>query len=72
MSILQLLDPLLQELSLSLRRQGLGGNSLNLSIRHRVDDNRREDLLEAADDMAFNDLSRYVCDKGLLRDLDAS
>jgi len=69
MSIRQLLDPLLQELSLSLRTQRLRGNSLDFDIRHRVHDDGREDILEAADDMAFNDLSGDVGDESLLRNL---
>jgi hypothetical protein len=70
MSIPQLLDSLLQKLSLSLRAQGFRSNSLDLNIRHSVHDHRREDILQATNDVAFDDLGSDVGDEGLLRHLD--
>jgi hypothetical protein len=70
MTVLQLINPLLEELSLPLRARRLSSNSLNLHIRHGIDDNRREDILEAADNMAFDDLSGDVGYEGLLGNLE--
>lgn len=73
MPISQLFNPVFQKLSLPLRTQGFSSNSLNFNIRHRIDDNRREDILQAADDVAFDDLGSDIGDESLLRDLyDAS
>jgi hypothetical protein len=70
MPILQLINPLLKELPLPLRARRLSSNSLNLHIRHGINDNRREDILEAANNVAFNDLSGDVGYEGLLGNLE--
>jgi hypothetical protein len=66
MPILQLLDTVLQELSLALGRQRLRGNGFNFRVRHGIYDDGREDLLEPAHDMSLDDLSCDVCDECLL------
>ena len=70
MTLLQPLDPVLQESSLVLSRARLGGNSLRLSVCKPVHCNGGEDVFEPADDVAFNDLGRDICDEGLMSDLD--
>jgi len=69
MTILQLLGAILQKLTLPLRRRWFGGDSLDLSIRHSIDHNRREDLFQASDNVTLNDLGGDICNEGLLRDL---
>jgi hypothetical protein len=67
MSLVQLLDPIIEEVSLILGSQGLGSNCLDFSIRHGVDDNRREDLFDSANYVALNDLSGNISNESLLR-----
>ena len=67
MSLIQLFDPILQEIPLPLSRRRLGGNGLRFHIGHLADGDRRKDLLQAANDVTLDDLSRDVGYKGLLR-----
>ena len=69
MALLQLPDPILQKISLSLSRRRLGGNKLGLGIREIIYEDGRENLFKAADYMPLNYLRRNVCDECLLEDL---
>jgi hypothetical protein len=66
MPIPQLLDTILQELSLALGGQRLRGNGFNFRIRHGIYDNGEEDLLEPAHDMSPDDWNCNICDECLL------
>jgi hypothetical protein len=69
MSSLQLRNSIDQEFSLAFGRHGLGGNSFGFSVNEAVDSDRRENLLEISDDVAFNNLSGDVRNPQLLLDL---
>lgn len=70
LSILQLCNAVLQELSLALRAGGLRGDCFDFVIRQAVDNDRGEYFLQTADHVALDDLGSYVGNEGLLRDLD--
>lgn len=70
--ILQLLDTILEELSLALGRQGLRSNGFHFRIQHSIYDDRWEDLLEPAHDMSLDNLSCDICDECPLWNLGGS
>lgn len=70
LSILQLLDTVSQEGSLSPRSGRLGDDALSFGIRHVDHDHGRKDGMKASDDMAFDDLGCDVCKKCLLLHLE--
>jgi hypothetical protein len=67
---LQLLDLFLQTLSYALGASWLRSKGFSLAGFKAVDDNWREDLLDAADDVTFDYLNRDICDEVLLADLE--
>ena len=69
MPSLQLRNSIDQEFSLAFGRHGLGGNGFSFSVIEAVDSDRRENLLEIADDVALNDLSGDVRNPQLLLNL---
>ena len=66
LSTLQLLDAIIQEASLTLWGCRLGSDGFDFCVGETVDHDWREDLLEATDDVAFDDLGGDVCDESLL------
>ncbi|KAK5635345.1 hypothetical protein RRF57_011057 [Xylaria bambusicola] len=60
LSILQLFDPILEEVSQVLHRKWFRCNGLDFDIRHSVDDEGRKDVLKTPDNMAFDNLSGDV------------
>lgn len=70
MAPLQVLNPTLQNCSLSLGRRRLGSNDRGLRIREIIYDDWRENFLETADYMTFNYLRRDICDECLLGHLE--
>jgi hypothetical protein len=69
LSRLQLRDLILQTLSLVDRSHRLRRNRLSLRIGQTTDHHGRENLLQAADDVAFDNLGGDVRDECLLRNL---
>lgn len=69
LSVLELLDAIPQELPLALCGTRFRRNGLYLRVGEAVDDDGRKDLLEAADEVALNDLRGDICNEGFLLDL---
>ena len=70
LSILELRNAIIQELSFALAVYRLRCNRPHLRILQATNGDRIENLVQAADHMAFNDLCGDVGDESLLRDLD--
>lgn len=66
LSILELLDTVLEEGSLPSCVGRLRHQAFQLVICHVECDQRREDALQIPNHMAFNDLSNHIGDEGLL------
>ena len=65
----QFLGPITQELSLPLRRRRFRRDGLHLGVLQPADNNRGEDFLDVAHDVAFDHLGGDVGDEGFLGDL---
>lgn len=59
----------MEELSLTPRSQRFRRNRLNFSIGHVENGQRRKNTLKTFENVAFNDLSYYVCNECLLLNL---
>lgn len=68
-AILELLDSIFQELTLSNYSRRFTRQFLKLLIRHGRDDHRGEDRLQAANNMALDNLSSHVGDERFELDL---
>lgn len=66
LSILEFLDAVLEEGSLTSCGGGLGHKALQLGVWHFQHNHGRENVLEISDDVALNDLGDYVGDESLL------
>ena len=69
LSILELRNAIFKELSVTLDLRRLRGNRLHLGIPQAANGDRIENLVQAADHVAFDDLCGDVGDERLLRHL---
>ena len=70
LSFPKLRNAIFKELSFALGLRRLRGNRLHLGIPQTANDDRVENLVQATDHMAFDDLCGDVGDERLLRNLD--
>lgn len=69
LALSQLLGLVSQEVSLALQNRRLGDHALDLGVRDVEGYHGREDVVQAANDMALDDLSGDIGDESLLLDL---